>query len=190
MTISVNVRGRAARTANDAPPSVGTSSGGTAWRGVGRAFIAGAGRRGEALEQAIERPLARPVEERDEEERTPEDVVLEAGVAQVGVGHHRHDVEREEPERGEARAESHRKQRRQHEFRRRAERGGHGGREQGDPVLVLEQRERDVPVLDLGETGQQEHARHVEANGEREQRLEAIDDARGGGEQRGDARRR
>ena len=55
---------------------------------------------------------------------------------------------------------------------------GDRGRQQRHVVLVLEQRERDVPVVELGETGQEEHARDVEPEREREQRLQLVDQAR------------
>ena len=43
-------------------------------------------------------------------------------------------------------------------------------------VFVAEQRQRDVPVVQLGKPGQEEHARDVDAKREREERLQPVDE--------------
>src|SRR5438105_2327349 len=57
-------------------------------------------------EEMIKRNLARAIEKSHQEQAAPQDVVLEAGIRQLGVGDRCHDVEREERDGCETRAAS------------------------------------------------------------------------------------
>src|SRR5437867_9206789 len=94
--------------------SVDASSAGTRCRGIGRFTVVVAASSmpqessmGTLCEPAIQRHLTWTVEERNQQQRTPEDVILYAGIAQVGIRHDRHNVEHEQRKRREARSESH-----------------------------------------------------------------------------------
>ena len=88
---------------------------------------------------------------------------------------HRHHVDDRQAERGEAPGQAERQQHRQHQLAGGAHQRGQLRRQQRHVVLVVEQRERGVPVAQLGQAGAEEDLADVQARGQLGQRLQRLE---------------
>src|SRR5690349_499526 len=102
-----------------------------------------------AADQIVERQFAGAVQQRDEQKEAPVLVIAQTDLAEPGIGDDGDDVEDEEAEGRETRAEPEHKKDRKAQFGGRAQPGSQYGRQERHRILALKESQRGRPTRDL-----------------------------------------